>query len=327
MVSATENTLVSIILPVHNAEKYLMKTLKSIRNQTYQYYEVIMINDGSTDYSDEICQEIEALDIRFKYYSQKNKGVSATRNFGMNVAIGEKITFVDADDYIQSNHLESMMNKNADLVISGVNKISSDGIIFEKTNHKDVAISRIEALKDILIINDVRAYCWNKLFSREIISKHNIRFDENISISEDTLFCFNYICYCNSICFTQENTYFYQINGESVTGKRNNNILWDNKYLSVLDAIKQIIDLSRGIDLDLNYSAKARYFFENMSLLKLQKRHKKSIDFQLLFGLREYYFSFLRSNIYSYKRKLVMSLYYFKNYLHYIIKYQFFSKR
>ena len=117
-----ENKLISIIVPIYNVEKYLRQCLDSILNQTYQNFECLLINDGSPDNSADICREYAVKDSRFKYFEKENGGVSSARNFGIKNSIGDYVTFVDPDDWLDSYYLETlyetMMKHKADISIA-----------------------------------------------------------------------------------------------------------------------------------------------------------------------------------------------------------------
>ena len=114
-----EPNKISIIVPVFNAERTLKKCLDSIRQQTYSNYQVILVDDGSTDSSGGICDDYAKLDSRFIAFHNSNAGVSATRNFGIEQAEGERLAFIDSDDYIECDYLASMISCAHDLVVTG----------------------------------------------------------------------------------------------------------------------------------------------------------------------------------------------------------------
>ena len=117
--SVMEPNKISIIVPVFNAERTLKKCLDSIRQQTYSNYQVILVDDGSTDSSGGICDDYAKLDSRFIAFHNSNAGVSATRNFGIEQAEGERLAFIDSDDYIECDYLASMISCAHDLVVTG----------------------------------------------------------------------------------------------------------------------------------------------------------------------------------------------------------------
>ena len=113
---------ISIIIPIYNSEKYLTHCLDSILKQTYQDFEVILVNDGSTDNSAKICDNYTITDARFKVIHKQNQGVSIARNTGISYAKGEYISFIDSDDWIENDYLKNMINvadSSSDIIISG----------------------------------------------------------------------------------------------------------------------------------------------------------------------------------------------------------------
>ena len=124
-----ENSLISIVIPVYNAEKYLEQCLNSIQNQTYKNFEVILVNDGSMDHSESICMDFVKVDTRFKYFTKVNGGASSARNFGLDYVLGDFITFIDADDWVDENHLEVLLNNikenNSDMAVSSIKKFDN----------------------------------------------------------------------------------------------------------------------------------------------------------------------------------------------------------
>ncbi|MDU5153697.1 glycosyltransferase family 2 protein, partial [Clostridium sp.] len=188
-----EEGLISIIVPIFNAENSLEKCLNSLIDQTYKNIEIILINDGSTDRSLEICNKYEVLDSRIKVLNNKNKGVSKSRNEGIKIAKGEYIQFVDSDDYIESDAcntlINSIRNSCTELVICGLNIIKNDKVI--RNPHVDNRIINVkEKEEDLLYVLKILNSPCNKLYKRDKI--RNL-FDENIDLGEDLIFNLNYI--------------------------------------------------------------------------------------------------------------------------------------
>lgn len=205
-------SLISIIVPIYNGEKYLKKCLNSILRQTYKNIEVILINDGSIDKSNQICKEYIKLDDRIIYIEQKNKGVSGARNKGIEVANGDFVLFVDVDDYMQPNMIEELYNKakkyNSDIVISNYHIVEKSNIIRNEYNMEKVNITSNEFIKYMLNEEFYRGFLWNKLINRRIIA--NCRFDENIHIMEDLVFLLEISKNINSVyVLKDEYLYFY----------------------------------------------------------------------------------------------------------------------
>lgn len=185
--------LISIIIPVYNVEDYLDRCLKSIVSQEYSNLEIILINDGSVDNSGKICDEWAKADKRIKVIHQNNKGVSAARNAGLDIAKGELIGFVDPDDDIStdmySSMIENMKKNNADVVACGVSEVFLDGSerIYRKED-KPIKLNKNETIKKALMLSDdIGGVVWDKLWKRTVIDA--VRFNRSLSIAEDRLFC------------------------------------------------------------------------------------------------------------------------------------------
>lgn len=211
------NQLISIIMPVYNAEEYLKRSIESIINQTYDNLEIILINDGSTDNSLNICKEYEKKDERIKIIDQENKGVSATRNRGINESTGDYIMFVDADDYIEKNMIEDMVAKltedDIELIITGIkmNYIKNgQTMTIEEYRLKDKTYTVTEMLDDILVDIDLICVCGPccKLYKREILKNNNVKFTNEFTMGEDTWYNLDYIDACNGKIVTMSNIYY-----------------------------------------------------------------------------------------------------------------------
>ena len=211
--------ILSIVVPVYNVEKYLSECIESILNQTFRDYELILVDDGSTDRCPQICDEFALKDERIRVIHQKNAGVSAARNAGIENANGKYVMFVDSDDYIAPTLYENLlkgMSENTDLVISGLVRDYGHKKIKESVD--DVIKCNIEELrKNYDTYPSMNSPC-AKLYKRELI--YDIRFDEGISMGEDLLFNLKYYEKCRNIVFLPVCDYFYDCtNANSATHK------------------------------------------------------------------------------------------------------------
>lgn len=217
--------LISVIVPVYNAEKYLVSCLDSIRAQIFSRWETILVNDGSTDNSGIICDKYAIKDSRFIVLHQENQGASAARNTGIDQAKGEWITFIDADDYIDKDYLEILSKYtntySETLVIQGLKQVTEEGIknCIEFTN-KELSGHYISVAFDELRIFE-HGYSVAKLYNREIISRNHIQFNNKISYSEDLLFMLEYLLYCNSIRFIEGVGYNYVVSASCLSQRYN----------------------------------------------------------------------------------------------------------
>lgn len=220
------NPLISIIIPIYNSQHTISRCIESVIKQTLQDYEIILINDGSTDNSEFICKEYAKLYPQIRFFTKENGGVSQTRNYGLAQSKGKYITFVDADDFIEENYLEELYKgKDYDLAFINIAKYCLDKRQKENSIIKSFTTKSIKIpdknTERLIIENDLLAigFPWGKLFKKEIIDSNNLKFNEQLSNHEDHLFYFDYLIHCktiylsNCICYN----YTYSINSKSLT--------------------------------------------------------------------------------------------------------------
>ena len=195
---------VSVIVPVYNVEKYLKRCVDSILDQTFMDFELILVDDGSTDSSGLICDEYAECDGRVKVIHKENGGVSTARNTGIDAAQGEFIMFVDSDDYIDKEMLKQMLQHGAaDLIFCGLRFITSEGVC--QSEHISEYFSCIPLCEfvDKFYLKMERQYItsgpYNKLFSKEILDRYTVRFHEKMSICEDGLFVTEFLKNCSYV--------------------------------------------------------------------------------------------------------------------------------
>lgn len=207
--------LVSIIVPVYNAQKCIAQCIESILSQTYQNFELIIMNDGSKDDSGKICDEYATKDPRVKVIHKENSGVSDTRNQALALARGEYLQFVDADDWLAINATETLVSaiieNDCELVISDFyrvvdNKVSSKGSIDYEgiLSLKEFALHLMERPADFYY-----GVLWNKLFKKSIIDEYQLNMDPKISWCEDFIFNLRYLAHTNHIYVLQVPIYYY----------------------------------------------------------------------------------------------------------------------
>lgn len=239
--------MISVIVPVYNVEKYLKDCIESILKQTFSNFELILLDDGSTDKSGMICDQY-IKDSRVKVIHKKNEGVSATRNRGIEEANGEFITFIDSDDCIDENMLEIMLEyqkkDNADLVQCNLINFTDDKCFFPYKNVKThLYNSDDEELKrSIISINYSNINCngkygpirciGGKLYRTSIIKNNNIKFDEKIYILEDGIFNFEFYEKATTVMILSDALYKYRQIPSSTTYRYNKDQLEQNKLIS-----------------------------------------------------------------------------------------------
>jgi glycosyltransferase involved in cell wall biosynthesis len=216
--------LISIIVPVYNTQNYLSRCIKSLLNQTYRQIEIILIDDGSTDSSLEICHQLASTDSRLIVYHQSNKGVSAARNQGLLIASGDFVMFVDSDDYVDYNICQTLIESiksspSALTAFCGYHFVHSKNNIVTKTEHITPKRRKISSHNDFaqnyghFLNNKIFLALWAKLFSLKIIKENHLRFDSNIHVGEDLLFLQAYYCALPTLetAIVNEALYYYDV--------------------------------------------------------------------------------------------------------------------
>lgn len=260
---------VSIIIPVYNAELFIDKCIGSIINQTYKNLEIILINDGSSDRSGEICNNYALSDNRIQVIEIKNKGASFARNVGINLATGNYIMFVDSDDWIEKDMIENMINllteEKCDICISNyyrnigenqreINLPYNENIIKGDKIKKQLIYPLIGKLgfndpNQILGFGAV----WAKLYSKSLLERENISFKEKLIIGEDTLFNIESFSKIDKIVVDRNNYYHYYDNSKSIMRK-----FKENSWTMYSEAIKEF-DKFLNYDTERDEEAKLRF--------------------------------------------------------------------
>lgn len=206
--------MISVIVPVYNSKMYLSRCFDSILAQTYEQFELLIINDGSTDGGGEICDSYEKKDCRIKVFHTDNKGVSAARNLGLNHAVGDYISFVDSDDWIEPFFFEALVKKaketNADVVECGWFNEYPNKTVEKKKN--DVILSGKEAVR-ALLHGQMLTFLWNKLWRRQLFDQ--IRFPEG-RIYEDTAVVYKIMALVDCVATIDTSAYHYSFRENSI---------------------------------------------------------------------------------------------------------------
>lgn len=210
--------VVSLIIPVYHAEKYLRRCLDSALQQTFSDMEIIVVNDGSEDASLEICREYEAKDSRFHVLDKENTGVSDSRNRAIAMAQGEYLQFLDSDDWLAPDATESLVyaarKYDCDLVIADFYRV--DGAVFTEKQHiRERGLLTREQYAEYMMQEPADFYygvLWNKLYRRSVIEEHQIRMNPELRWCEDFLFNLSYIRYAERFTTIQTPIYYYEEN-------------------------------------------------------------------------------------------------------------------
>ena len=210
MVNKTNMPEFSVIIPVYNVERYLERCILSVLNQTFADFELILIDDGSPDRSGIICDKFASEDKRIIVIHQKNCGVSAARNAGLDIARGKYVVFIDSDDTVDANYLECMRRYDADIVIAGIKNYSIDGSLHHTITlpHQNFDKITKDSVCQLISFNALN-YPVSKRYISSIIQRYNLTFSEKMDLCEDTLFFSEYLCHCSSIQYTSAMPYNY----------------------------------------------------------------------------------------------------------------------
>lgn len=219
-----EKPLISIIVPIYNADKYISRCIKCLTMQTYQNIEIILVNDGSIDDSGRICHEASDRDNRILVMEQENQGASVARNVGVRSAKGEYICFVDADDFVYPTYVEYLyyliQKYDADVSICLAYKLGENEKVptnfskFERRNNEIEQFDSIRALNNLLYRRGISSYPCLKLYKRSIFNK--ISFRENIAFGEDTIFVFEVLQNVEKVVLGRKVLYLYYQNSSSI---------------------------------------------------------------------------------------------------------------
>jgi glycosyltransferase involved in cell wall biosynthesis len=260
-----DKDLVSIIIPVYNGEKYIDRCLGSVLNQDYKNIETILINDGSTDGSREICDKYTLKEKRVKVIYTENRGPATSRNEGIKNSAGRFIFFLDVDDFIEKNTIESLMKiqdqYEPEMTIGDFDNI---GRKISPSGHSRI-FSGNELMKEKDIGDYVKkylkkpnrhplfAYSWGRLFNSSIIKENNIKFDEGLHTFEDVDFNFKFLNHTNKIFFLNQPLYHHQIyesfNSATMDIGKNPKKLFG--YKKALESVKSFLEKSNLDNIDI----------------------------------------------------------------------------
>lgn len=266
---------VSVIVPVYNVEKYLIKSLDSLVNQTLEDIEIIVVNDGSTDNSKKIIEVYkEKYQDKIKYLEKPNGGLSDARNFGIPHATGEYIAFLDSDDYVELDTYEKMYNKakeeNADMV--------ECDFIWEYPNKTKIDTGIIYKNKKEMLTY-ARVVAWNKLIKRDLLEKYKIEFPKGLRY-EDVEFFYKMVPYYNKVSFVKEPLIHY-IQRESSISKVQN-----ERTKEIFEVLDNVIEYYKNKNLYNEYKDELEYTYTRLllcsSLFRMVKIKDKKVKKELL---------------------------------------------
>ncbi len=303
--------LITIIVPVYNVEQYLEKCLDSIINQTYKKLEILLVDDGSTDASGKICDLYAEKDHRIKVVHKKNGGVSSARNVALNIASGSYIHFIDADDYIELNMIETLYHyikrDDYDIAICNVNFIKhavvSPHVIEKKC---ETVLNQSQFIGMLFGEEWYRGYLVNKLIKRECIG--SIRLNEEIHMMEDLVFLVKISSNVSKVYFDKTAYLYYYVQRESSVS----HFFESEKYFSIIKAFEEIIPYIGICDYDtkntilfdyISYIMTYYYYCYYFDKITFQKEKK-----QLLKKRNQYMYQAMHQHHYSIFQKIKLCI-------------------
>lgn len=278
------NNLISIIVPVYKVEDYLEKCIESILNQTYKNIEIILVDDGSPDRCGKICDDYAIKDNRIKVIHKKNGGLSEARNYGINIASGEYILFIDSDDYIDKNMCEILIKEakknDSDIVICNYYNVKENDYFINKmsiTNNK-ILLTNLEMMKIFFLKGySETIIVWNKLYKKKLFyTNENIRFPVG-KLHEDIFTIYKLYYIANKIVVVNKPLYYYVQRKESIMGKFS-----EKNIIAHMDCIKEYYIFSKNKKINMKYmvqiaSLRIYLLCVYLSLENKNKKKKKNI--------------------------------------------------
>lgn len=310
-----EDSLVTVIVPIYNAEKYLDKCINSIVTQSYKKLEIILVNDGSSDLSKDICEKYAQNDIRIKFIDKKNSGVSDTRNIAINKALGEYILFADSDDWLESDMIELMVSSakanNSDIVICEFKNFYEDENRTEAMKLKDYSdYSFVDLISDES--TQYGGFPWNKLIRRDCI-KNNYHID--VHYYENLLFFLENSNLETRYSVVHKPLYNYCINNGSALHSKNYSI----KKVSTLDALLYVIDLVPEKYKDFyKFLFVCRYYENYYHLSFLKQEKEKIVKYER--NTNEFFNEIIKSDKLTIKQKMKLFIVHRLTWMYFIIK-------
>lgn len=276
------NYKISVVIPVYDGEKYIGDTLDSVINQDFDDYEIIVIDDGSTDNTSRIVLEkLDNTDVPSKMIYEENMGVSIARNGGISVADGDFLVFVDGDDYILPNHLSSLYDENYDF--SMIQYVEKNGEKLSKPFKIDKDELSVHEFMEMEFKMEMPFKFFQLIYKRDLLLKNNVLFEPFIAYGEDTEFAHKILSCSDKIRVCNEVTYYYNQHEDSAVNTTN------FKRFQVVCAFERVAEFLKKTDkkdlIDLIYTSRIpRAIFGNMNYF-----FYNSYDFDEIMSIMEEY--------------------------------------
>lgn len=276
--------LISVIVPIHNSEKYLTKCIDSIINQSYRDLEIVLVDDCSDDGSASICDDYAKRDIRIRAIHKKvngGEGGAKARNEGIDCATGSLFYFIDSDDYIEKDMLAQMYDimcrDTSDCVVSSFHYVDSEGkeLPWRVPSLAEYqCMSGKEAAEIFLTTLNIEGFSWNKLLRREVLMEHQIRFDESMNSFVDMYGMFRAILNCSKVSFYNAKPYYYRQHNVSCVHTMDKRKL--GNFKKVIGQISLLAN-ENGMQEQSDFFGKYRMMMQLFDAIKAKKNYDKDI--------------------------------------------------
>ena len=295
---------ISIIVPVYNVEQYLERCVESILKQTMTNFELILINDGSSDNSGQVCDELAKRDSRIVVYHKENGGLSDARNYGIDKATSDYVGFVDSDDFVDEDMYEILLSNllkyDSEISFCRLNDVYNDEIIKDNTGNNPYLMNSEQAIKMILEAKIFSVTAVNKLYKKSLFDQ--IRFEKG-KIAEDAFIMVDLLSRCEKIAATEAKKYYYMHRENSITTQK-----FTPKFLNVIEAYEKNAKIISEKYPNLKYQADTRicwaYFYVLDRLLKDEEYKDGKLEIELIQYLKKNKRFILNNSLFNSKRKL-----------------------
>lgn len=252
----------SIIVPAHNVGQYLPACLNSILASTYRDFEILLIDDGSTDNTDKICDQFQRDNMQIKVFHTENRGISSARNLGIENAAGKFIGFVDADDVVSPDMFGALvdaMGGDTQMSICAFRRSNRESLtgIREAEDNRTVRCNQ-EETASLILKGSAGPYVWNKLYRRDVLNDNNIRFRLDVPVAEDQIFNAEYLRHCSKSSFVERTLYYYVTTEGSVMSTFRTSRTVNRNYVGLPRAWRFTAEIMEGISDELAVWSRSR---------------------------------------------------------------------
>ncbi len=316
--------IITVVVSIYNMGQYVERAVDCLLRQDYDQYEIILVNDGSTDNSAEICENLAQKNEIISVLHKENGGLSSARNAGMEAAKGDFVIFPDPDDWTDSNYLSNLIalhdKYNTDLEISGHYVTDDNNEIIHNANASECVVMGEKSLSMLMSSNFFCGFAWNKLYHLDIIRKADLKFDTELGMAQDLHFAVSYFMNCEKIAYNPAPTYHYFQHAGGVT---NTAMLLTPRKISGLQTYLKIADITKEKYPDI--SSKAYATLCNMCVHFMYIYYNSKMDspeiLEVLKGyIRQYKKCFSDSNSYGKIHRLLFRIALISPRLYFIVK-------